>query len=87
MRTTTFRPAVTRTSNEWATSFEANVLRQGHGAICVHNFTIGIDRRDRTIDRNAVQVARQKACRDAQEAALAADPLNAKDPPNGLLDS
>jgi len=88
---TYFRPnRLQRRSEESIAAYEAAVLSQGHGAICVHDHTAGIDRRDRTIDnaaRDELQKAGQARCRAAQEATLAADPLNAKDQPDGLMDT
>jgi len=62
------------TNDERVTAYEAAVLRQGHGAICTHNWTLDAVRLDPSLDnaaRDAVQEAGQKACRAAQLAAQA----------------
>jgi hypothetical protein len=68
------------TNDERVTAYEAAVLRQGHGAICTHDWTIEAIRLNPSLDnaaRGAVQEAGQKACKAAQLAALAADPPDA----------
>ena len=57
-------------------SYEAAVLRQRHGAICTHDWTIEAIRLNPTLDnaaRDALQKAGQARCRAAQLAALAAE--------------
>jgi hypothetical protein len=66
----------TNTADERVTAYEAAVLRQGHGAICTHDWTLDAVRLDPSLDnaaRAAVQEAGQAACRAAQIAAYAAN--------------
>jgi hypothetical protein len=76
MRTYPYRGSrSTTTADERVTAYEAAVLRQGHGAICTHDWTLDAVRLEPSLDnaqRAAVQAAGQAACKARQLAALAA---------------
>jgi hypothetical protein len=59
-----------------ATAHEANTiasrLRQGLEPLCQHDHTLGLERKDRTTDRNALQQAGIAACKARQIAAYVA---------------
>jgi hypothetical protein len=87
---TYYRPSrrVKQPSDEWATAFEKAVLpaqlRAGQPPMCVHLWVAPWESR---VDINERQAAGVAACIERQRAALAAEPLDAKDQPDGLMDT